>query len=556
MQKKVLSVLLAFAMVFAVINAGAIEARAAVGDLGGRNIRAASWWALGYDTANTKAPDPAESGEYYQTDLKVYQHKMQTAKDHNFTVTDVVFDFGDMVEKIKSSVASGSPAFDIGWVNGDWMLDLILSNCLTPYDDFLPASHDLFTAKAHVRPTARINGKVWGMNFTEDGWLSSSFLGVNLDIIKSIGAKNPAELYDSGAWGWDDFYEIMELAADAGLYGLNCDFHGFVNNMIATNDGLTVAPNMSFGYDDPKTLKALDFITKIFSTDRMWNHLPDEPWNYEHNTSAYLKGDTCFFIIPGSWAVPREASFAFATVPLPIGPDNKSGVSFFIGLEAGYIIPRGVKNPAEAFEAFIQMNRWYGDDLSLVNNIEKNWAVPFFPTLADAKRIGEAAKTQGKFDLGTSIGGDYIYSVGNIAMTALEGEADAANEIAGLKEPLSKMLFSLFGAPSEAADVTSALDVALNPQPAEPEPTPAPVPVPTPAPVVINNSGPFPAGAVGVVDSCYFLNVRKGPGPGNDAFEVLSKGDLITVLEYKNKWILIDSEKAQGWVYSEYITLR
>jgi len=63
----------------------------------------------------------------------------------------------------------------------------------------------------------------------------------------------------------------------------------------------------------------------------------------------------------------------------------------------------------------------------------------------------------------------------------------------------------------------------------------------------------FPAGSTHTVDYCHFLNVRRGPGASHAAFTHLSRGTVVTVLEFRQGWVRINTDRGEGWIYAAYL---
>ena len=63
----------------------------------------------------------------------------------------------------------------------------------------------------------------------------------------------------------------------------------------------------------------------------------------------------------------------------------------------------------------------------------------------------------------------------------------------------------------------------------------------------------FPNGAERIVDYAHFLNVRRGPGVSYAAFTHLARGTTVTVLEFRQGWVRISTDRGDGWVYAGYL---
>jgi uncharacterized protein YgiM (DUF1202 family) len=75
-----------------------------------------------------------------------------------------------------------------------------------------------------------------------------------------------------------------------------------------------------------------------------------------------------------------------------------------------------------------------------------------------------------------------------------------------------------------------------------------------PTPVSQLHAGMFPVGSQQMVAYTSALNVRTGPGPEYSRFTHVTGGAVVTVLEYRLKWIRIDTPSGQGWIYTGYLS--
>ena len=76
-----------------------------------------------------------------------------------------------------------------------------------------------------------------------------------------------------------------------------------------------------------------------------------------------------------------------------------------------------------------------------------------------------------------------------------------------------------------------------------------------PTPVDQIHAGMFPVGSEQRVEYAHALNVRRGPHPRYAAFTHLTRGTVVTVLEYRNKWIRVNTPNhGEGWIYAGYLS--
>jgi len=63
----------------------------------------------------------------------------------------------------------------------------------------------------------------------------------------------------------------------------------------------------------------------------------------------------------------------------------------------------------------------------------------------------------------------------------------------------------------------------------------------------------FPDGSTHTVDYAFFLNVRRGPSTSHAAFTHLARGTEITVLEFRQGWVRVNTDQGEGWIYAGYL---
>ena len=75
-----------------------------------------------------------------------------------------------------------------------------------------------------------------------------------------------------------------------------------------------------------------------------------------------------------------------------------------------------------------------------------------------------------------------------------------------------------------------------------------------PTPVDQLHAGMFPVGSEQRVEYASALNVRRGPHYNYTAFTYLVRGNVVTVLEYRDKWIRVNTPRGEGWIYTGYLS--
>jgi len=75
-----------------------------------------------------------------------------------------------------------------------------------------------------------------------------------------------------------------------------------------------------------------------------------------------------------------------------------------------------------------------------------------------------------------------------------------------------------------------------------------------PTPVDQIHAAMFPVGSEQRVEYASALHVRRGPHPRYAAFTHVTRGTVVTVLEYRDKWIRINTSAGEGWIYAGYLS--
>jgi len=75
-----------------------------------------------------------------------------------------------------------------------------------------------------------------------------------------------------------------------------------------------------------------------------------------------------------------------------------------------------------------------------------------------------------------------------------------------------------------------------------------------PTPVDQIHAGMFPVGSEQRVEYASALNVRRGPHYRYASFTHVTRGTVVTVLEYRNKWVRISTSRGEGWIYAGYLS--
>jgi multiple sugar transport system substrate-binding protein len=405
--------------------ADAAEASSFIQDMDGRDFVFGSWWVIGMDS-ESEEPDIATATNFV-TEHMAWENIQNIHNDFNATITATAFGWGDILPLITTSVMAGDPLADLIMIEPQWLMPLIAGNLIIPIEEIgIPSSADIFNAQNWVMYQNPFDGRHWTMNQASIN-TAGNFLGVNLDIIHAIGAEDPRDLVDRGEWNWNTFLDIMRTATTStggdgviDQFGIAGGINFLVEGIISSNDGVTIDPEtFSFGYDDPRTVRALEFVNQILAVERLWQF--DEAWNVElwDTFWTFERGEAAFF--PAAlWSINTELPFDFTVVPWPQGPDNIHGYAGFVSFEVAMVMPRGVHNPVDIYTIFERYHAPFGYDLDMRDQALRDDVEANFLRISDVDRFFHAVSNR-KQDIGLAVD-QYLWMPGDFGQYLFRGD--------------------------------------------------------------------------------------------------------------------------------------
>lgn len=114
----------------------------------------------------------------------------------NITIVDEAIPFGQLAEKIQTTVSAGDPA-DILFIDGPNTKSYAYYNILLPLDDYL--TEDFMS---DIVPASRIENSYKGKLYSFPERQAVLALAYNIDMTTAAGIQPPTELKD--AWTWDE----------------------------------------------------------------------------------------------------------------------------------------------------------------------------------------------------------------------------------------------------------------------------------------------------------------------------------------------------------------
>lgn len=265
-------------------------------------------------------------------------------KDHpNVSVTYESLPFDTYTTALTTQIAGGNPP-DMAWIFETSAYDFVKSGALYPLTDTLKAApgYNLEEVSAGATERWSQDGTLYAYPFST----SPFAVFVNNDLIKSAGAKTPADMIAAGEWTWENAIATASAVAKTGKGGLVVRDFNYQSWQYLTSvwNGWGASPWSADGTTctmaDKPMADAISFIhDAIF--DKKAIPGPGE-------TVDFFAGNAAMTITQISRAslLPKDKPFGWDLVPLPKGP---AGDYALIG-QAGIGVMQSGKNAQTAAE--------------------------------------------------------------------------------------------------------------------------------------------------------------------------------------------------------------
>ncbi|MUT68261.1 sugar ABC transporter substrate-binding protein [Paenibacillus sp. NEAU-GSW1] len=164
--------------------------------------------------------------------------------------------------------------------------------------------------------------------------------------------------YPNENWTWDDLYKAAKALTKDGKYGILTPFHnqeGYYN-FVYQNGGTIISADKKSGYDDPKTIEALEYYIK-FIRDGLSPEIYDDAARGE----AIQNGVAAMGFF-GSWNLSGFTANEFMAKNFDVAPlpKKEKQASIFNGL--GNAIAFNTKHPEEAWKFVEYLSSKEGQD--------------------------------------------------------------------------------------------------------------------------------------------------------------------------------------------------
>jgi len=421
-------------------------------DMGGRTLIGASpWGGSAINAANAfwdEEPDPATATNYH-TERLIWDNGVRVREEFNVNIESVQVE--EIMAALTISVLAGDALADSILLPGGYILSGIIGDLLVPISSInLPAS-DVLGSRIYASPGSEFQGQYYSVHYNGIN-NHIPLIGVNLDLIRAIGAPNPVDLFNAGQWTWDAALDIMRMATrdttgdgimnQFGIAGQPADI---LRHFVAANDGFLVDDNMNYAFDHPHTIEALEFLEIIFR-EGLWDYDREFGANiadWGRNFFSFQNGDAALFhaIL---WGI-GEPSFDFAIVPYPIGPSNNRGYTWGGGWGASWVIPHATTNwePEEVLIILEELFSWPDGEPELIAEGQINHARTIWPTEEDVQRQILASHS-GRLCVGGTVP-EYYWIFGNFAGHFLEQSMTVLQAIEAYRPTQQELLDNFFG---------------------------------------------------------------------------------------------------------------
>lgn len=152
--------------------------------------------------------------------------------------------------------------------------------------------------------------------------------------------------YPDDSWTWDDLYDAAKALTKDDVYGVMMPFHnqeGYYN-FVYQNGGTIITNDKVSGYDDPKTIEAMEYYTKFVEEG-----LSPEVYVDAERAEA-LQNGLCAMGFFGSWNLSGFTANEFLAENFDVAvlPQGSQRASIFNGL--GHAIAHNTEHPDEAWK--------------------------------------------------------------------------------------------------------------------------------------------------------------------------------------------------------------
>ncbi len=309
-----------------------------------------------------------------------------------------------------SAYVSGD-AYDVLYINASEFPMVAQKGLVHPLEKIMPVYDPNYFNQA-VTNAFSWKGRVYAANDAQTG-VDTFGVFYNDTLFQNAGETTPLELYESGAWTWSAFENLIKAfhdvsGASTDIYGLAGSYDFIARSAIVSNGGAVITytnDGADITLSNPKTSAAIDWTNKIRN------------FNIE-SRPTFLSGQAAMYVERLSQMNQVRLGsdgYEFGWVPFPNGP---SGTGEQAGNVDGWCIGKGAKNIAGAV-AWIAAGNYYetwaeennivvddqtlteeeiarGEEASALGRMDnyKGFGISVYGVLEDSKVIGTAASIE------------------------------------------------------------------------------------------------------------------------------------------------------------------
>ncbi|MGN0466415.1 MAG: ABC transporter substrate-binding protein [Lachnospiraceae bacterium] len=248
--------------------------------------------------------------------------------------------------------ATGGDMPDVFWMHSNEAVKYMSNDILLDITDRVNSSEKLEMDKfpQDLKDMYTYDGKIYAIPKDMD----TIAMWYNKTMFDEAGLD-----YPTADWTWDDFYEIAKKLTkdDGSQYGFAMNPSNEQDtwmNIVYTMGGTILKEDGTSGFDDPQTIKAMEFVDKLVK-----DVCPPANTMSETGTDVLFQSGKVAMISQGSWMVAGFKENEYLTqncdvVRLPKDKATGKSVSIYNGL--GWSISAGTSMPDEAY----QLIEWFG----------------------------------------------------------------------------------------------------------------------------------------------------------------------------------------------------
>lgn len=275
-------------------------------------------------------------------------------KNPDITVEIQVTSWDEYWTKLEAAATSNTLP-DVFWMHTNYILQYADNGMLADLTDLYSGeSATYYTdhfSDVSLSNASGSDGKIYGVPKDKD----TVGLVYNKEMFDAAGVAYPDE-----TWTWDDYYEaaVALTKEDGSQYGTamspSNNQDGWMNIVYSMGGSVISEDKKSSGFDDPNTIKAMEFVDKLVK-----DGMPAAAVMAENANDVMLSSGKIAMLPLGSWMVAPLKDNAYvvencSVAVLPKDAETGRRISIYNGL--GWAVSANTENP----EAAWQLVEWFG----------------------------------------------------------------------------------------------------------------------------------------------------------------------------------------------------